>query len=139
MRTIRQDLPLLYSQEEQFETGDAKLIIEGKDIAMLATGYMVHACKKVVEELQEAGIFVSLYDCYTIPIKPQIIYTAAENNNGKIITVEDNYGNGLGAEVASIAALNEYSNIIVKQLFVKRVPKSGITAEDVLDFVGLGV
>jgi transketolase len=139
MRTIRQDLPLLYSQEEQFETGDAKLIIEGKDIAMLATGYMVHACKKVVEELQEAGIFVSLYDCYTIPIKPQIIYTAAENNNGKIITVEDNYGNGLGAEVASIAALNEYSNIIVKQLFVKRVSKSGITAEDVLDFVGLGV
>ncbi|HEX2956593.1 MAG TPA: transketolase [Chitinispirillaceae bacterium] len=139
LRTIRQDLPILYSPDEKFEPGDVKLIIEGKDVAMMASGYMVHACKKVVEELQDAGIHVSLYDCYTLPIKPQIIYTAAENNNGKIITVEDNYGNGLGAQIASIAALNEYSTILVKQLFVKRIPKSGITAEDVLDFVGLGV
>lgn len=139
MRTIRQDLPILYSPDQSFEPGDAKLIIEGKDIALMATGYMVHACKRVVEELQEAGIQASLYDCYTIPIKPQVIYSVAENNNGKIITVEDNYGNGLGAEIASIAALNEYSPIVVKQLFVKRIPKSGITAEDVLDFVALGV
>ncbi len=139
LRTIRQDLPILYSPEETFEPGDAKLLIEGRDIAMMASGYMVHACKKVVEELHEAGIYISLYDCYTLPIKPQIVYAAAENNNGKIVTVEDNYGNGLGAQIASIAALNEYSNIIVKQLFVKRIPKSGITAEDVLDFVGLGV
>jgi transketolase len=139
LRTIRQDLPILYSPDETFEPGDVKLVIEGKDIAMMASGYMVHACKKVVEDLHEAGIHVSLYDCYTLPIKPQVVYAAAENNNGKIITVEDNYGNGLGAQIASIAALNEYSNIIVKQLFVKRIPKSGITAEDVLDFVGLGV
>lgn len=139
LRTIRQDLPILYTPEETFEPGDAKLVIEGKDLAMMASGYMVHACKKVIEELHEAGIHVSLYDCYTLPIKPQVVYAAAENNNGKIITVEDNYGNGLGAQIASIAALNEYSNIIVKQLFVKRIPKSGITAEDVLDFVGLGV
>jgi transketolase len=139
LRTIRQDLPILYPPDETFEPGEMKLLIEGKDLAMIASGYMVHACKKVVEELHEAGIHVSLYDCYTLPVKPQVVYAAAENNNGKIITVEDNYGNGLGAQIASIAALNEYYNIIVKQLFVKRIPKSGITAEDVLDFVGLGV
>ncbi|MBN1602583.1 MAG: transketolase [Chitinispirillaceae bacterium] len=139
MRTIRQDLPILYDSNELFEPGDAKLLIEGKDVALMATGYMVHACKRVVEELHDAGIHVSLYDCYTIPVKPQVVYTAAENNNGKIITVEDNFGNGLGAEIASIAALQEFSPIMVKQLFVKRIPKSGITAEDVLDFVGLGV
>ncbi len=139
MRTIRQDLPILYNVDEIFEPGDAKLLIEGKDVALMATGYMVHACKRVVEELQDAGIHASLYDCYTLPVNPQVVYTAAENNNGKIITVEDNFGNGLGAEIASIAALQEFSPIVVKQLFVKRIPKSGITAEDVLDFVGLGV
>jgi transketolase len=139
LRTIRQDLPILYKYDEPFEPGGIKLLVEGKDIAILASGYMIHACRKVVEELLEAGIHVSLYDCYSIPVNPELILTAAEQNNGKLITVEDNYGNGLGSEISSIITHNDSAKSIVKQLYVRRIPKSGITAEDVLDYVGIGV
>ena len=139
LRTIRQDLPMLYHPEECFEIGGVKRIVEGKDIALLASGFMVHACRRVVEELSEAGVSASLYDCYSFPVNPSLVIDAAANNNGKIVTVEDNYGNGLGAEIASIVSADPLSNAVVKQLFVRRIPKSGITADDVLDYVGIGV
>lgn len=139
MRTIRQDTPLLYSPEESFSIAGAKKLCEGSDVAIMASGYMVHACKAVVEELREAGVYASLYDCYCIPINSKIVADAARENNGKIITVEDNFGNGLGAEIASIISADPSINAVVKQLFVKRIPKSGITTEDVLDFVGMGI
>ena len=139
MRTIRQDTPLLYSPDETFEIGGAKTLIRGNDVAVMASGYMVHTCKGVVEELRSAGVDASLYDCYSIPIKPEIVIEAARENKGKIITVEDNFGNGLGAEVSSIVSADPSASAVVKQIFVKRMPKSGITAEDVLDFVGMGI
>ena len=139
MRTIRQDTPLLYSPDETFEIGGAKTLIRGNDVAVMASGYMVHACKGVVEELRSAGVDASLYDCYSIPINPEIVIDAARENKGKIITVEDNFGNGLGAEISSIVSADPSASAVVKQIFVKRMPKSGITAEDVLDFVGMGI
>lgn len=139
MRTIRQDLPIIYSPEENFEPGGIKILKEGTDIAILASGYMVHPCRKVVDDLLDAGISASLYDCYSIPINPPAIMEVAIKNQGKIVTVEDNYGNGLGSEIMSIINQDPAINAVVKQLYVKRIPKSGITAEDVFDFAGIGI
>lgn len=139
LRTIRQDLPLIYPPDETFEPGGIKMLKEGSDIAIMASGYMVHPCKKVIEDLAEAGISASLYDCYSIPINPSAVLEAALKNQGKIVTVEDNYGNGLGSEITSIVNQDPSINAVVKQLFVKRIPKSGLTAEDVFDFAGIGI
>lgn len=139
MRTIRQDLPIIYSPDEIFEPGGVKALKEGSDIAILASGYMVHPCKKVVEDLAEAGISASLYDCYSIPVNGSAIMEAALKNQGKIVTVEDNYGNGLGSEITSVVNQDPSISAVVKQLYVKRIPKSGITAEDVFDFAGIGI
>ena len=138
LRTIRMDLPIIYSPEETFEPGGIKTLKEGTDIAIMASGYMVHPCRKVIEELAEAGISASLYDCYSIPVNKSAVKEAALRNQGKIVTVEDNYGNGLGSEISSV--VNQDPSIdAVKQLHVKRIPKSGISAEDVFDFAGIGI
>jgi transketolase len=139
LRTIRQDLPIIYQPDELFEIGGVKTLREGTDVAIMATGYMVHPCRKIVEDLTEAGISASLYDCYSIPVNPSHILNAACKNNGKIITVEDNYGNALGSEIMSALSTDPSIHAVVKQLYVNKIPKSGITAEDVLDFVGMGV
>ncbi|HEX3019084.1 MAG TPA: transketolase [Chitinispirillaceae bacterium] len=139
LRTIRMDLPLIYSPEETFEPGGIKVLNEGSDIAIMASGYMVHPCKKVIEDLAEAGISASLYDCYSIPVNQSAVKDAALKNQGKIVTVEDNFGNGLGAEITSVLNQDPSNNAVVKQLHVKRIPKSGISAEDVFDFAGIGI
>ena len=138
MRTLRADLPLLYSPSEVFEIGGAKTLRQGKDIAIMVAGYMVHTCLKIAEELSTAGIDATLIDCYSMPMKPEIVAEAAAANSGKIVTVEDNYGNSLGSEVAAIVAGDPNIDATVKQLFVCKVPKSGKTADDILEYVGLG-
>ncbi len=51
--------------------------------------------------------------------------------------MEDNYTGGLGSAVAEIAA--GLDNCHVDCMYVGRFPKSGKTAEDILDYVGLGI
>jgi transketolase len=131
MRTLRADLPILYPPSEEFEIGGAKTLRQGKDVVIMAAGYMVHTCLKIAQELS-----ATLIDCYSIPMKPEIVADAAKC--GRIVTVEDNYGNSLGSEVAAIVAADPKIDAVVKQLFVGKVPKSGKTADDILEYVGLG-
>ena len=55
---------------------------------------------------------------------------------GKVVTVEDNYGAGFGSEV--VEALMEHGgDFKVNQMYVKRIPKSGRSADDLMTYVGL--
>jgi transketolase len=139
MRTIRSDLPILYSPSEQFEIGGAKVLKEGKDVAIMASGYMVHTCLEAVDALEKEGIYATLIDCYSMPMKPEIVSRASAENKGRILTVEDNYGGGIGDEIASIVAADPALNATVRQMTVNKMPKSGKSAEDVLEYVGLGL
>ncbi len=140
MRTVRADTPLLYKPDETFEIGGAKILRKGKDAALMAQGFMVHQALKVAEMLKEkSGINMTVVDCYSLPIKESFVRETIENTKGPIFTLEDNYGNSLGAEIASVSSRPGMSNRAVEQLFVKKVPKSGRTSDDVLEYVGLSV
>ena len=81
---------------------------------------------------------MQVYDCYQSQSNRRLL----SKRQGRIkenYHSEDNFGNGLGAEVSSIVSADPSASAVVKQIFVKRMPKSGITAEDVLDFVGMGI
>ena len=55
-----------------------------------------------------------------------------------VLAVEDNYVGGLGSELAEASAALA-APVTVESLGVRRIPKSGRTADDVLDYVGLSV
>jgi transketolase len=50
--------------------------------------------------------------------------------------VEDNYGAGMGSAVAAALAEHE-GRWHLKQMHVRRIPKSGRTPDDVLGYLGL--
>ena len=52
------------------------------------------------------------------------------------MTVEDNYGSGFGSEVAE-ALMGHGGDFKVKEMYVKRIPKSGRSADDLMKYVGL--
>jgi transketolase len=60
----------------------------------------------------------------------------AERTSGRLVTVEDNYTGGLDAELAMEIARSG-SKVRLENLCVRRVPKSGRTPEDVLDYLGI--
>ena len=91
----------------------------------------------MVAALAEEGIKAGLVDCYSFPLKAKVVTEAASNGSGRLLTLEDNYTGGLGSAVAEIAA--GLDNCRLSCMYLGRFPKSGKTADDILDYVGLGL
>lgn len=103
IRTIRKNAIKLYKEEETFETG-SKLLREGNDVAILASGIMVSDALEAAEELSKEGIETMVIDMYQIkPIDQKAILKAAQT--GAIVTAENhNVIGGLGSAVAEVLA-----------------------------------
>lgn len=135
IRTMRPDTPILYKPDEEFKIGGSKLLREGKDLLIVATGYMVHEAMKAIEQLEKEGVSAGLIDAYSFPLDALPVVDAAKKASGKILTVEDNYIGGLASEVSEIAAF--YGGMKVDSMYVRKLPKSGIKPDDLLAYCGL--
>jgi len=131
MRTLRADTEFIYSDQTAFNLGGFETLAEGRDILLCAAGYMVHEANKALDLLDKAGISATLVDLYSIPFDSDAILDIANQNNGQIITIEDNYGGGIGAAVAE-ALTGSGDAFTLKQMHVRRIPKSAKTPEEVL-------
>ena len=136
LRAARPDTPFLYDLEETFSLGGHGVLAEGGDVLIAASGYAVHEALKALAVLSEDGIEAALIDLYSLPFDGGAIAQAAQASGGRVVTVEDNYGAGFGSEV--VEALMEHGgDFKVKQMYVKRIPKSGRSADDLMRYVGL--
>lgn len=138
LRALRDEVPLLYSNTTKFPLIGHQVLRVPKDkkaLVVVASGYMVHSCLAAAELLADKGIDIAVVDAYSIPADVLPIVKMAENYGGKILTVEDNYIGGLDAEFAS--AIAQSTRIILRSLNLRKLPKSGKTAEDVLAYCHL--
>jgi transketolase len=135
-RALRADLKALYKPEETFEMGGYKVLREGKDLVLVAAGYMVWECLKVADELAKTGKKATVIDAYSLPIKDRGILDIASRNGGRIISVEDNYTGGLDAELA-VQIATTGAGIKLTPLVVTQLVKSGREPQDVLAWLHL--
>lgn len=136
MRTLRADTEFLYSDKDVFNLGGFQTLTEGKDLVIAATGYMVHEANKAIELLDKAGISATLLDMYSLPFDTDAVLDLINAANGNVITLEDNYGGGLGSAIAD--ALTESGDAFrLKQMHVTRIPKSAKTPDEMLKMCGL--
>jgi transketolase len=70
-------------------------------------------------------------DLYSLPFDDVAILELVQENQGKVLTVEDNYGAGVGSAVAEALALHG-GGYTLTQMHVRQLPKSGRTPDDVL-------
>ena len=77
-----------------------------------------------------------MLDCYSMPMKTDVVLQHAEKTNGKIVTVEDNYTGGIDAEIA-LAIVKAGKGFTLQNLYVQQIPKSGRTPGAVLDYLHL--
>ena len=138
MRTLRPDTPLLYGEEVEFTLGGHEVVSKGEDLLIVASAYMVHEAMKALPILEERGINATLVDLYSIPFDVSDMVSLAKQNGGRVITLEDNYGAGIGSEVGD-ALLEEGGSFTLKQMFVRKIPKSGRSTDDLIRYVGLSV
>ena len=138
MRTLRPAVEFLYGENDKFLLGGHEVLSEGRDLLIVASGYMVHQANRALERLDAEGIDATLVDLYSLPFDAEAILDLANDNNGMILTLEDNYGGGIGSAVAD-AVSADGGGFSVSQMYVRNLPKSGREIDDVLDYTGLGV
>ncbi|MCH2160253.1 MAG: transketolase [Phycisphaerales bacterium] len=136
MRTHRPDVELLYDDGTTFELGGFNELTRGRDLLIISAGYMIHECNKALEGLDKAGVDASLVDLYSLPFDEEALLDLANENGGNILVVEDNYGGGIGSAVSD-ACTASGDPFTINQMFVRRIPKSGRTPEEVLRYCGL--
>ena len=106
LRIPRKPVPSLYSENETFKFGQAKVLKEGKDVCFIALGsLMVNQALKACEKLNEVGISAGVLDVLTLkPIDRNAILEQAGKVRA-VITVENaQIAGGLGGAVAEILA-----------------------------------
>ena len=105
LRFTRDAIPQIYDEDVEFTIGKAHQIQDGKDVVIIANGDTVRLAIEAAKVLEGKGISARVLDMHTIkPLDVETV-TAAINEVGKIITVEDhNILNGLGSAVCEIAA-----------------------------------
>ena len=142
LRFTRDAVPVIYGEDEDFEIGKAKLLREGKDVAIIANGDTVCLALQAADALAAQGLQARVLDMHTIkPLDVEAV-NACINDTGKIITVEDhNILNGLGSAVAEIiadAGRGRLKRVGIQDQFGQSAPyqrlleMNGITVENIV-------
>jgi transketolase len=128
--------PTLYTTDLRFEIGKAICVHEGDDVAILATGILVHDALVVAEALEKDGIHARVLDIHTIKPLDEKAVLAAARETGALVTVEDaNILGGLGGAVAELTS--EKYPVPLRRVGVKdRFGESG-TSEEIKACCGL--
>ena len=84
----------------RFELGRGVQYSEGKDVTIVATGYMVHLALEAAEMLKAEGIDAGVINIHTIkPLDKDILVKAAKASGAIVTAEEHNIIGGLGAAV----------------------------------------
>jgi len=101
-----QRVPIVYSEEYDFEIGKAIELKDGKDIAVFATGTTVYEALKAAEKLENEGISCAVINMHTLkPIDKKCIEKYMSYKH--IVSVEEHSViGGLGSAIADVIVEN---------------------------------
>lgn len=102
IRLNRNDYPNVTEEGEKFEIGKPRLLKEGSDIVVFATGYMVGLAMEAAKEL-EREISVKVVNVSTIkPINDQAVIDLVKGCKAVVTAEEHNVRGGMGSAVAEV-------------------------------------
>jgi transketolase len=117
---------VIYNNDESFPIGGAKILRqgEGDKATVVAAGVTLHEALKAADVLKNEGIGITVIDAYSIkPLGKEVIRSAAQKTNNRVVTVEDHYAEGgLGDAVAGELSSE---GVKVHKLAVHELPHSG--------------
>ncbi len=118
IRMPRRSVVKVYDEGESFTPGKAKVLREGNDVTIVASGVLVSEALLAAEVLAIEGIQARVLDCFTIqPLDTDCVVESAWTT-GCVVTAENhNVIGGLGSAVAE--ALCEHAPVPMERVGVK--------------------
>ena len=105
MRTGRPKAPVIYTADDRFEIGIAKVHGSGRDVAIIACGLEVGYALQAQARLRDEGINARVLDMHTIKPVDEAAIALAAQECGAVVTAEEHLlDGGLGAQVGRAVA-----------------------------------
>jgi transketolase len=135
IRAGRPKVPVIYQPGQTFTIGKAEELVEGTEVAIIATGLLVVEAIRAAEHLSSEGVSARVIDMHTIkPLDVDAIRRAAET--GAIVVAEEHLmDSGLGVRVAQAAALTRPCPM--EFVGIENVYAESATPAELLDKYGL--
>ncbi|TYP57860.1 transketolase family protein [Thermosediminibacter litoriperuensis] len=101
----RKDEPVIFTKEDKFEIGKGRVLVEGKDVLIVACGGALYDSLKAAEILRLKGIYATVVNMATVRPVDKKLLTELTSYLDKVVTVEHhNITGGLGSAVAEFLA-----------------------------------
>ncbi len=140
IRLAREKTPIMTTLETPFELGQSQTLWKGEnpEVAIIATGALVHKALVAAKKLEEIGISVSVTNLATIkPLDEESIITLAKES-GAIVTVEEHQiAGGMGSAVAECLA--QYAPVPVEFVGVRDLFGQSGTPDELIEYYGMGI
>ncbi len=105
LRFAREKSPVFTTEKTPFKIGQAEIFHQGKDVAIIACGPLLHEAMLAARELAKAGISALVINNHTIKPMDEKTIVAAAKETGAVVTVEEHQVmGGLGGAVAELLA-----------------------------------
>ncbi|MBE6641858.1 MAG: transketolase family protein [Ruminococcaceae bacterium] len=138
IRFGRAAVPDMSAEEENysFEIGKGRLLSEGKDVTVIASGLTVAMALEAKELLKADGIDAEIINIHTIkPLDKELVCASAKKTGCVVTAEEHNIIGGLGSAVAE--ALAENCPTVMRRVGVEDVWGASGSAGALLDHYGI--
>jgi len=118
IRVGRDSSPVIFDHNYQFQIGKSVVHKEGKDIALITSGLILHEVLIASDMLAQEGIEVTLVEMHTLkPLDKEKLLEVARMTKAVVTVEEHSIIGGLGSAVAEV--LSENYPIIMERIGVK--------------------
>ena len=106
LRLSRAEVPVVFDKETyDFKIGKGVTLVDGADLTIVATGYMLIKALEAAEILSAKGIKARVVNIHTIkPIDRELLMACAQETGAIVTAEEHNVYGGLGSAVAEALA-----------------------------------
>jgi transketolase len=105
MRLLRGNVPLVLDEYDyQFKLGEAKLLLDGRDVLLISTGFMTMRALEVAQALRVDRLDVGVLHVPTIKPLDEATILREAARSGRMVIVAENHSivGGLGEAVAGV-------------------------------------
>jgi transketolase len=136
IRAGRAKAAVIYQPGQKFTIGKGIELVEGKDVAIFATGLLVAEAIRASETLEGQGISARVIDLHTIkPLDRDLISKAAAETKAIVVCEEHLVDSGLGVRVAQVVA--ETNPCVMEFVGIQNTYAESGTPEGLLEKYGL--
>ena len=103
VRVPRKTRPVVFDKDYKFVLGKSDVLVEGKDISILASGTMVHEAKLASEMLKQVGISAEVISVNMVkPLDKETILKSIKKTNNAIVCENHNIYGGVYSAIAEL-------------------------------------